>query len=175
MEIQTQAARPAREVEAPVERDRLFQEGIVAGVVGAVTVAVWFLVLDTLRGRPFQTPAILGTALFRPGELAASTRPVPISGEMVLLYTWIHGLVFCVIGGFASWLLTKAERNPNLGFGVLLLFVVFEFGFLILAMLFAEPVLRALTWPAVLLGNLMAATAMAAYFWRRHPGLTIFP
>jgi hypothetical protein len=36
-------------------------------------------------------------------------------------------------------------------------------------------VLRALAWPAVLLGNLLAAAAMVGYFWRRHPNLTIRP
>ena len=54
-------------------------------------------------------------------------------------------------------------------------FVVFEFGFLAMALLFAEPVLHALTWPAILGGNLLAALAMGAYFWRRHPDLQIFP
>ncbi len=94
---------------------------------------------------------------------------------MVLLYTWVHALVFWVIGGIAARLLAVAERQPNAGFGILLLFVVFEFGFLVLTLLFAEPVLHALTWPAVLVGNLLAALAMGVYFWRRHPDLRIFP
>ena len=94
---------------------------------------------------------------------------------MVVLYTWVHGLVFCVIGGIAARLLSVAERRPNAGFGILLLFVVFEFGFLVLTLLFAEPVLHALTWLAILVGNLLAAAAMGAYFWRRHPDLQISP
>jgi hypothetical protein len=169
----TSVASPAPRTSA--ERDRLYQDGIVAGVIGAATIAVWFLILDAVRGQPLLTPTILGTALFRPGNLGANPGTLPVSFEMVLLYTWVHGLVFCVIGGIASWLLAAADRNPNLGFGILLLFVVFEFAFLVGTMLFAEPVLRALTWPAILVGNLLAAGAMAAYFMRRHPGLTIFP
>jgi hypothetical protein len=172
---QREAPSVSRAEDPGARRDRLFQEGLVAGVIGAATIAVWFLVIDVLRGRPLYTPAILGTALFRPAELAAGPDSVAVSIEMVLVYTWVHGLVFCVLGGVASWLLSKADANPNLGFGVLLLFVVFEFGFLVVAMLFAEPVLRALTWPAILLGNLLAAAAMGAYFWRRHPALTIWP
>ena len=50
-----------------------------------------------------------------------------------------------------------------------------EFGFVVVALLFAEPVLRVLTWPAVLIGNLLAAFVMGAYLWRRHPGLTVWP
>jgi hypothetical protein len=156
-------------------RERLYLDGIVAGVIGAATVAIWFLLLDTIRGRPFQTPSMLGMALFRPGQLPAAPWGAPISFEMVLVYTWVHGLVFCVIGATASWLLAQAETNPNLGFGVLLLFVVFEFGFVAVATLFAEPVLQALSWPSVLVGNLLAAGAMAAYLRLRHPRLVIWP
>jgi hypothetical protein len=87
----------------------------------------------------------------------------------------VHGLVFAAIGGIASRLLGLADRNSNFGFGVLLLFVFFQFGFIVTAMLFAAPVLRALTWPAILTANLLATAAMGAYFWFRHPQLTVDP
>jgi hypothetical protein len=168
-----------RTVERPgasVDRvESTYQEGLVAGLLGAATIAVWFLVLDSVAGRPFRTPTILGTAIFRGGQGLASPEGVPVSFEMVLLYTWVHALVFWVIAGVAAKLLGVAERQPNAGFGILLLFVVFEFGFVAVALLFAEPVLHALTWPAILGGNLLAALAMGAYFWRRHPDLRIFP
>jgi hypothetical protein len=53
--------------------------------------------------------------------------------------------------------------------------VVLEFGFLVATLLFAEPVLRVVTWPAILGGNLLAAFVMGVYFWRRHPNLQILP
>ncbi len=157
------------------EVSRLYREGIVAGVIGAATIAIWFLILDTISGRPLYTPTVLGTALFRRAEGPASLETLPVSIEMTLMYTWVHGLIFCVIGGVASRLLALAERNLNIGFGILLFFVVFEFGFVVAAAVFAEGVLRALAWPAVLLGNLLAAAAMGGYFWRQHPNLTIRP
>lgn len=157
------------------EPSRLYLDGIIAGVIGAATVAVWFLLLDTLNGRPLYTPTVLGTALFRRGEGLASPETVPASLGMTLMYTWVHGLAFCVIGGMASKLLSLAEKNLHFGFGILLFFVVFEFGFVFVAFLFAEAVLHALAWPAVLAGNLLAAASMAAYFWRRHPHLKIGP
>jgi len=157
------------------EASRLYQEGIVGGLIGAAVIAVWFLILDSLNGRPLYTPTVLGTALFRRGEGLASLENLPVSMEMVLMYTWVHGLAFCVIGGVAARLLALAEKNLNLGFGIVIFFVVFEFGFIAAAFLFAEAVLRALAWPAVLSGNLLAAGAMALYFWRRHPNLTIRP
>jgi len=157
------------------EASRVYQDGIIAGVLGATVVALWFLALDTLAGRPLHTPTVLGTALFARGGGLADPALLAPSLEMVAMFTWVHGLVFVAIGGVASRLLGLAERNPSFGFGVLLLFVVFQFGFVVAALVFAAPVLRALAWPAVLGANLLAAAAMAAYFWRRHPQLRVEP
>jgi len=154
---------------------RLYLEGIVAGVIGAATIAIWFLILDTIYTRALYTPTVLGTALFRHGEGLASPENLPISLEMTWLYTWVHGLAFCVIGVIASRLLVLAEHNPNVGFGILLFFVLFEFGFVAIATVFSETVLLALTWPSILVGNLLAAASMAAYFWHRHAKLTVSP
>ena len=51
-----------------VETSRLYLQGIIAGFVGAATIAMWFLILDTINGRPLYMPSLLGTALFRHGE-----------------------------------------------------------------------------------------------------------
>lgn len=150
------------------------QEGIVAGLIGAATIAIWFLILDSISGRPLYTPTVLGTALFRRSELAAA-EPLPISRDMVLMFTWVHALVFATVGGVVSWLLAIAERNPNVGFGILFLFIVCESGFVAAAFVLAEPVLHALAWPAILVANLLAATTMTAYFRLRHPRLKIAP
>ena len=52
---------------------------------------------------------------------------------------------------------------------------MFQFGFFVIAMLFAASVLPALVWPAILAANLLSSAAMAAYFWRRHPRLSVSP
>ena len=152
----------------------LYQEGLVAGLVGAATIALWFLILDSLSGRPLYTPTVLGTALFRRGGTTPLSEILP-NLEMVLMFTWVHGLVFVAIGGIGARLLALAERNPNLGFGILMLFVFFECGFVVGAMFFAEPILHALAWPAVLVANILAAAAMGGYFWLRHPNLRVQP
>ncbi|HSF07016.1 MAG TPA: hypothetical protein VLG10_14610 [Methylomirabilota bacterium] len=154
---------------------RLYQEGIVAGVLGAATVALWFFVIDAIQGRPLYTPTVLGTALFSRGAGLASLENAPVSLEMVLMFTWVHGMAFAALGGIVSRLLGLVERNPSVGFGILLLFVIFEFGFTVTAMLFAAPILKLLTWPAVLVANLLAAAVMAGYFRLRHPRLHVSP
>ena len=43
---------------------RHLREGVIAGLIGAAIVAVWFLIYDAARGRPLRTPALLGAATF---------------------------------------------------------------------------------------------------------------
>ena len=65
----------------------LYEQGIVAGILGAATIAVWFFLVDLFNGQPFYTPNVLGTALFRSGTGLDQPQNLPISLEMVLVYT----------------------------------------------------------------------------------------
>jgi len=151
-----------------------YLDGVIAGIIGAAIVAIWFLFLDTVSGLPFYAPTVMGAALFLGAEELASTEAVPVSLKLTLMYTWVHGLGFVVLGEIAAYFLLLTGKNPNLGF-FLLLFVILEFGFVAVAFVFAEPVLHELAWPAVLLGNLLAAAGMACYFRLRHPNLIVRP
>src|SRR5262245_34891950 len=153
----------------------VYAEGITAGLLGAATIALWFLVMDTIRGRPFYTPTVLGTALLKGS--AALARPGTLSPDLetVRTFTWLHVLVFLLIGLAAAKLLELAERDAHFGFGIVLLLVVFEAGFFVVSMLFAESLLSVLAWTEVLVGNLLAAGVMIWSFWRRHPRLAIRP
>lgn len=175
MKVQTGGTGTSVTVSSTSEVSRLSLEGIIAGMIGAAIIAIWFLILDTFNGRPLYTPTVLGTALFGRGEGLSSPESMRVSWEMTLMFTWGHGMVFAVIGGSVSYLLRLIEKNADLGFGILLLFVVLEFGFIVAAFIFAEPILHALAWPAVLIGNLLATAGMAGYFWLHHPNLMIRP
>jgi len=153
----------------------LLADGTIAGLIGAATIALWFLVVDTLRGRPLYTPSLLGTALFRGRDALTSPETHSISPLMVLLFTLAHGLAFVVIGQVAARLVRLAEKNANYGFGIILFLVFFLSGFFFVSMVFAAELLRALTWPAVLAGNLLAVAAMTVYIGRRHPGFRMLP
>jgi hypothetical protein len=165
---------------AGVERDTavpltVYLEGIRAGLVGASIIAFWFLLVDTIAGHPLYTPTVLGEALFRGGAGLEGGGTVAPSLELVAGFTWVHYLVFMLIGVGAARLMALVERNPNLGFGIVLFFAVFEFGFLLASMVFAEGVLQRLAWPAVVVGNLLAAAGMAWMLWRGHRQLAIEP
>jgi hypothetical protein len=175
MATPTTASGSAQFSTSTVDATRVYQEGIIAGIAGALTVALWFLVLDIAHGRPFYTPTVLGTALFGRGVWPGSLETLPASLAMVAMFTWVHVLAFVVVGVIASRLIAVAERDPSLGFGFVLLFVILEACFTAAMMIVAAPVLRALTWPAILVANFLAAAVMAGYFWFRHPSVPVRP
>jgi len=154
-------------------RPIVYLDGLMAGVIGAAIIAVWFLFLDTVSGLPFYAPTILGTALFVGPENLASADPVQVSLRLTLMYTWVHGLVFIVLGEVAAIILLSSGKNFNLGLSILLLFVVLEIGFVGVTFGFAKPVFYELAWPMVLLGNLLAAAGMGCYLWLRHPAFAV--
>ena len=150
-------------------RDRsVLREGVVTGIIGAAVVAVWFLVYDIARGKPLFTPALLGAAIFY-----GVTDPsgFQISAGTVLGYTVIHGLAFIAFGIIAASVMSVSEREPALLIAFVILFASFEVFVLAAVGALGTSMLGALTWWAVLVGNLLASIAMLWYLIRQHPGL----
>jgi hypothetical protein len=154
---------------APHHRSQAITDGLMAGFIGAAMVALWFLLIDTLRGQPFQTPNLLGTALFRGVPEAAASPPVDVG--MVIAYTGIHFALFWVFGILVATLVIQYERTPDVGYLLYVVAIIFELCFLVVILGFAEPLLREIPWWSVLLGNLLALAGMAAYFAHEHPDL----
>lgn len=151
-----------------MERHRILREGFVAGCIGAAAVAVWFLVVDTLAGRPFYTPALLGSAVFWGVRDPAQT---VIEFSRVIGYTMVHVSAFVVVGWIAAWLVQKVEEAPHALFLMVVLACFFEFGFYLVVAVLAQPLLGALAWWNVAIGNAVAAAGMGWYFWRVHPAI----
>ncbi|MGH7986683.1 MAG: hypothetical protein ACREQX_10425 [Candidatus Binataceae bacterium] len=147
---------------------RMVLDGAVAGLIGALVIALWFLVFDAARGLPLETPALLAAALLHG---ASPTVLNHAAWTLVAEYTVVHFAVFAGIGIVGALLMAAAERNKEL-FGALFVFVVaFEIFFIAVVML-AGPAARAsLPWWKVIIGNLMATAAMLAYFFWRQPRL----
>src|SRR5262249_1117011 len=90
----------------------VYLECIRAGLAGPPIIAVWFLVVDTVAGHPFYTPAVLGQALFHGEASIQGQTPIEPSLELVAGFTWVHYLVFLLIGVGAARLMALAESNP---------------------------------------------------------------
>ncbi len=144
---------------------RVFREGLVAGMIGAVAVAIWFLVVDVAAGAPLRTPALLGAAVM---EGLRDPAALVITWPLVARYTLIHGAAFAVFGWLMAGLLALADREPRLLYAFVMLFCCFEVLFIALIMILAEWLFETLAWWNILAGNLFAAFAMLAYFFRGH-------
>lgn len=147
---------------------RIVREGIIAGVLGAVAVAAWFLIFDVWQGRILFTPGALGSALFLGVNNLAS---VQVNLATVAGYTVAHVAAFIAVGIIAAAIVVQAEETPPVLLGALLLFVTFEAFFLGLLAVVAEWLLGALAWWTIAGGNLIATAAMAFYLWKAHPKL----
>ena len=148
-----------------MQLNRILREGFIAGCIGAGAVALWFLIVDMINGRPFFTPAMLGGAVF----FGDQPSQVVIGYSRVIGYTMIHVSAFVVVGCIAAALAAEVEVAPSTLFLVVVAFCFFEFGFYLLVALIAKPLLGALAWWNVAIGNAIAAVGMGYYLWREHP------
>lgn len=164
------AARPVYNHATRMDRGQrsVLREGIVAGLLGAIVVALWFLVTDTLAGRPLETPAFLGNALFYGIRLPVGSEPTP---GPVLGYTVVHGLAFVAFGIVAAAVIAASEREPALVIAVVILFACFETFFLGVVSVLGTAVRDTLAWWKILLANFLAAAVMLWYFLLRHRSL----
>ena len=147
---------------------RYLREGIVAGLIGAAIIAVWFLIYDAARGRPLRTPALLGAATF---EGVRDPALVPTAAHLVVPYTVLHGVVFAMIGVLIAYLIVSAQRQPSRLLVMFIALMCFEVSFLAIVTWLAHPVLNELGWWAILLGNALAATGMLIYLFVGHRAL----
>ena len=144
-------------------------EGIITGAVGATAVALWFLVVDTISGRPLYTPQLLGEALF-----SILGPPAGESATLhVVLYTIVHYAIFALIGTILVAIVHRADEDPNVLAGLLIAFAVFLLAsYMFVTFLSQGTRLGTLAWYQIGLATLLAAAAMGWYLWRAHPQMT---
>ena len=154
---------------APPRRRSIVFEGAAAGLLGGSAVAVWFLIVDTIRGHPFRVPDALGHILLHLGGGGVTEG----AAAHVIVYTVFHFAAFIVVGIAASTILRRSESQPSILAGAFLLFVIFEGGFFLLLIVLTSQSQRLGTpaWYMVSIGNLLAAAVMGWFLWRRYPAL----
>src|SRR5437763_16972652 len=99
----------------------LIADGVVGGILAGLVVALWFLAVDSLAGRPFHTPAALASALTRQAI-------GPPTFRLVAAYSVVHFGVFAVLGIAMAGAIAALRTSPRLLFGVLFGLVAHERG-----------------------------------------------
>jgi hypothetical protein len=146
----------------------LLVRGFITGLIGAGAVALWFLVLDIARGRPFFTPAALGSLLFFG---ASSPDAVRVDVGIVAAYTVVHLITFAAVGVLFEWAAVRIERAPGMWLMALITLIILEGLFIGTVGGLSGWVLGALGLWAVVIANLAAVAAMGAWLWATHPRL----
>lgn len=150
------------------EHGGVVREGTIAGLLGAASVAIWFLAVDIMSGQPLYTPSMLGGAMW------SLFGPRGSEGVMALVisYTIFHGVAFIVFGIVLTYFVHRAENDPEVIAAIIVLFIIFELGFTGFTALLAEsPIFGRLAWYQVAIGNAVASLVMGFFLWRRHPKL----
>ena len=160
--------RMSRPMGARTTTSDIVLDGLFTGMIGALAVALWFLVLDMIAGRPLYTPALLGTFLLHGGEAARQPTIAPLE---IAAYTAFHFVAFILVGLVLSWMMTIFERFPIMFFVILVLFVCLQLAFFGLNVALGAQLMGQLSAWSVVVANILAATSMALYQWKRHPGV----
>src|SRR6266568_283441 len=133
--------------------------GVVAGMLAGLVVALWFLVADVVAGRPFHTPAALASAL--------SGRDVTTpTFRLVAAYTVVHFAVFALLGVAMAGAIAALRVPPRLLLAV-------PFGLVAQELVFYAGLLSSGTgrvavvpWPQVVIANVLSGFVLVAYLHR---------
>src|SRR5260370_9876699 len=91
-------------------RARIVIDGAVAGIIGAVVVALWFLIFDTIRGHPLETPALLAATILHGTH---TTQVHHAIGLLTLEYSLIHFAAVIAFVSAAALLLETCQTDSS--------------------------------------------------------------
>lgn len=139
--------------------DDVLARGLGSGILAGLVVAVWFLVVDLVQGRPFYTPAVLAHFFFQRETL-------DITASLIGFYTVLHLGAFAALGVLTAWILAVLETAPGLllgaVFGVFVLDLVF-YGALLIT---GAGIFGVLPWGHVLAANVAGGMTLMTYLHR---------
>ena len=144
----------------------LIADGVVGGLLAGLVVALWFLVVDSVAGRPFHTPAALAGALTR--------QPIgPPTFRLVAAYSVVHFAVFALLGIGVAGAIAVLRTPPRLLFGVLFGLVAQELAFYAGLLLSYGSRVAIVPWPHVVAANVLSGFVLMGYLHRaardQHP------
>lgn len=144
------------------------ENGVVAGFIGAVVVAAWFLTIDAIQGQPFHTPSLIGSVVFRGASVVDAQA---VDGAMIFAYTGMHGVLFFVVGLLFAWVFTQIDEHPQLGVLLILVFLLFQAILFGLEVTIVPRLVGAIGAASVGFANLISVGAMCWFLLTRNPHL----
>jgi hypothetical protein len=147
----------------------LVYDAFFGGGIGGSAIALSFLLMDVLEGRPLYTPSMLGAVLFN-GVAAASVETIRL--DMVSFFSMLHFATFALLAGALSYVsrVSRAVEGHTLVMAAII-FSVLTAAILAADWLFMPGVVETLGYGQVILANAVTGFAMAAFMkWSHRPG-----
>jgi len=143
--------------------------GLIAGLIGYLTVAAFFAVINVISGQSiFHTAALYGSYLFYgltdPAALEIAVGPVAA-------FNAVHLILFLILGIGVSWVFVLGERFPVMQYFLFALLLVVAFHLFVAMVLLARPIAGNGAWWRMGIASMAAAGAMGIYLLRAHPVL----
>ena len=96
-------------------RGRALSAVVLSSAYASAAVALIFLMVDVVRGDPFMTPSLMGSALFLGLE---PSRDLPVRLDMVGAYSIAHLVAFATLAALATFVTSRSsalrDRQPAL-------------------------------------------------------------
>lgn len=149
---------------------RSVREGLIVGLIAYAVVAAFYAVFDLLAARgALYTVDLLGKAMFQGlRDPSILQFPVALDPAAVFWYNAFHLIASLAIGLVVTGLLFSAERHPGYA-PVILALIGGGFVVTVLAVGFLTDSIRSLLpWWSIVVANVLATVAGAAYLVRRH-------
>jgi hypothetical protein len=147
----------------------LAYDAFFGGGIGGSTIALFFLLMDLIEGRPLYTPSMMGAALF---DRVAPATVESVRLDMVAFFSILHFVTFALLSVGLSYI-TRAARAVE-GHILVMAAIVFSVltAFILVAdWLFMPGVVATLGYGQVIVANALTGLAMAAFMkWSHRPG-----
>lgn len=156
----TTAGAAPRSTDDAADFSSILWDGFMAGAVGGLIVALWFLVGDIMAGDPLHTPMLFATAMLH--GPAAAAGEVEFQAQMVALYSVVHLALFFLLGT-GLFLAVRRLSGGARTVAVAAAFAVLIGGMYVFTSVVWPPVAAALPLLSVLGANALAAAGVGYY------------
>ena len=149
------------------------RDGIVVGLIGYASVAIFYSAFDFLAARgPLHTVNMLGQAVFKGlRDPSVLQFPMALDTGAILAYNALHLVLALIIGVIVVALVAIGERNPSRR-GLVRFIIAAGFLVTVIAVgLLTTPMRPLLPWWSIVVANALATVLAGAYLIRLHPGL----
>ncbi|MGH7581971.1 MAG: hypothetical protein ACREL5_01945 [Gemmatimonadales bacterium] len=142
------------------------REGIITGLLGGAVVALFYFIVDLVRGRVLMTPSVLGEGFILHTPISSTPDTAAI-----LVYTVFHFGAFIAFGLLLAALVRASETSALARYAVLQVMVAFVLFFYGVLWVGSEVVRGMFPFIGVLCANILAGAVMWGWLWRHHRAL----